>query len=245
MKKFFSVLTALAILMLCVFPCFVSAAGEPTFEVSSAQVSAGEDVDIKINIKNNPGITSAKLNVTFDDALTLKEVTYGKREGLCQQPQELKSPVTLNWINGKDDLKDDAEFATLTFTAGSAASGKYSISVSYDPEDVYNLKEENIKFNTVAGVVTVTGGDASGVATNSDGDTGVLTIGATGQDDGNGDYIGEEEFFEDEDFEESTSDAETSKKGTVIWVCAALAVAVIAAVVVVLVIKKKGTPKQD
>lgn len=244
MKKIFSVLAAALILTLCVLPCFVSAAGEPTFEVSSAQVSAGGDVDVKIDIKNSPGITSAKLNVTFDSALTLKKVTYGKNEGLTQAPQELKSPVVLNWINGKSDIKGDVEYAVLTFTTDNVASGKYNISVSYDPEDVYNLKEENIKFNTVAGIVTVTGGDDSAAITNSDPAAEVTTIGATGQDDGNGNYIGEEETFGDDDYDEVATNEEPSKKQIVFWVCIALAVIIIAAVTAV-IIKKNRTQKQD
>ena len=238
MKKIISVLMAIAVLVLFVLPCFVSAAEEPTFEVSSVSVNAGEDVDVKIDIKNNPGITSAKLKVAFDDALTLKSVTYGKLEGLTQQPQELKSPVVLNWINGKDDLKGDMEYAVLTFTADKAASGKYDVSLYYDEEDVYNLKEENIKFNTVAGTVTVTGGDSA-----SD----VLTIGAEEHDDGDGNYIGEEEIleFEDENGNLITEEDAPGKKVTPIWIFAVLAAIVIVAAVVVVIAKKRAFPKED
>ncbi len=163
MKKIISVL--LALLVCFSLPISSFAAGEPTFEVSSASAKVGDTVNVNITIKNNPGIASAKLAVTFDGQLKLEKIDYGKKLSGGAEPQKLISPVTLNWISYTSELKDDAVFATLTFTVlKDAKEGEHKIELSYNPEDVYNKAEKNVNFKTVAGVITVSGGAAAGNA---------------------------------------------------------------------------------
>ena len=130
---------------------------EPAFVVSSATVNAGETVDITIRIVNNPGIASAKLEVTFDDTLALNSVAFNEdMGGMYVQPGALTAPVTLNWLDFAEDFNGDAVFATLNFTvAGDAAAGVYSIDVSYEAENVYNIAEDNVFFHVSNGGVTV------------------------------------------------------------------------------------------
>ncbi|MBO4432894.1 MAG: hypothetical protein J5852_05115, partial [Clostridia bacterium] len=213
MKKIVSVVVALLVFCLCLSPLCALAAGTPTFEISSAKAARTEGAEITISIKNNPGITSTKLIVSFDKELILKNVAFGSElGGFSQRSAELTSPLTLNWFIGTSELKKDAVFATLTFAADSSAKvGDYKISATYDENDVYNLKEENIKFNVVEGTFTVTGdpapvltgnevvtATASAATANDDGaytgtaeentasltvgDTGTETIGATAED---------------------------------------------------------------
>lgn len=251
MKKIICILTAILLSALLVCPACVSAAGNPTFEVSSVSAARNEGAEVTISVKNNPGITSAKLIVNFDPDLTLKKVEYGKDfASNAMQPQKDKmseSPVTLNWVLGLSDFGGDGVFATLTFAAdGKAKAGDHKISVTYNENDVFNLKEENVKFSTVDGVFTVTG-DQAKVET---GDSPQVTTGDTAKsataenpaaeayDDGN--YVGEEEFFGDEEAEDAVS-----SKDWIIWVSACAAVLVVAAVVIAVVIKKKGKKETD
>lgn len=133
------------------------AAGTPTFVVSSATAEPNDTVNVTINIKNNPGIASAKLVVTYDSALTLESVTYGKNlGGMTQQPYKLTSPVILNWISAFTNLTTDEIYATLVFrVSSSATAGKHTVSVTYDEDDVYNLNENNVYFAVENGCVTV------------------------------------------------------------------------------------------
>ena len=50
--------------------------GKPTFVTNSVTASAGEEVEITIGLKNNPGIASIKLSVVFPEELILNKVTY-------------------------------------------------------------------------------------------------------------------------------------------------------------------------
>ena len=144
------------------FPAMAVNSEDPAFVVSSAKVSAGETVDITISIKNNPGIASAKLEVAFDDALTLNSVAFnGDMGGMSMQPEELASPVALNWLDFAGNFNGDAVFATLNFTvADDASAGDYSIEVSYEADNVYNIAEENVSFHVSNGSVAV-GGEAA------------------------------------------------------------------------------------
>lgn len=136
---------------------------EAAFVVSSAQASAGESVDITISVRNNPGIASAKLEVAFDDGLTLNSVVYNAdMGGMTMQPGTLTSPVILNWLDFAGNFNGDAVFATLNFTvADHASAGDYSIRVSYEEDNVYNIAEDNIYFYASNGAVTVVGETAA------------------------------------------------------------------------------------
>ena len=129
----------------------------PQIEVETKKSLAGETVDVKISFKNNPGITSAKLLVSFSDALTLEGISYGLSSGQTMQPETLNSPVIINWINGNTDFNTkDFLFATLTFEiAEDAEIGINDITVVYDPEDIYNIDFENIDFAVIDGGIEV------------------------------------------------------------------------------------------
>lgn len=158
--KFVVRILALFILSVFVLQVAVTAAGIPTFSVSNKTVTAGSKAVITISIKNNPGITSAKLNVEFDGDLTLESVAFSSNLGtMTQHSEPLTSPVTINWFNGLTDFKNDTEFATLTFTVSkSAANGGHDIIVTYDKNDVFNVDEKNIDFAVANGIVMVSGG---------------------------------------------------------------------------------------
>ena len=155
-KRILSVLL-IAILLLNVVPVPTHAAEGPTFVVKTVTANAGEDVDVTISVKNNPGIASIKLNVEYDHGLTLNSVTYNTAiGGISQQPQKMSNPVTLNWVNATANTNGDWVFATLSFAvAADATDRKYDIQISYEPDNVYNIAEENIFFEIENGAVMV------------------------------------------------------------------------------------------
>lgn len=158
MKK--ALALALTFLLACpafVMPGFaVCATGEPVFEVSSHTVLADSTVDVTVSINNCPGIASAKLVIDYDSDLTLNSVTYGAGfTSGSQVPYALTSPVILNWVS-LDSFSGSAVFATLNFTApGGIATGAKHINVSFDPDDVCDVDENNVGFTVRGGAVTV------------------------------------------------------------------------------------------
>ena len=130
----------------------------PRIDIENVKASAGKEVKVKISLKNNPGIASLKLVVTYDPALTLTGIEYGDElGGMAQEPEKLDSPVILNWFNGKANTYGDIVYATLTFTVSENAEAgkKLGITAVYDQDDLYNIDEENIFFAVSDGSVTV------------------------------------------------------------------------------------------
>ena len=136
--------------------------GVPEISVESKTAKAGDTVDVKISLKNNPGISSMKLVVTYGSGLTLKSpVVYD----ICSedstdmpqtmQPQSYLSPVTLNWISPLEEKTGDTVFATLTFEVAADANNDQDITVFYNPKDVFNANEENVGFAVTNGKVSI------------------------------------------------------------------------------------------
>lgn len=148
------------VMMLGVNPISASASTNLTMTISASTKSAmaGETVDVVIELQNNPGISSIKLNVKYDSVLTLQNIEYNSdMGGQSLPPQTMDSPVTLTWVSPFENYEGDATFATLTFLVDENAEDNTvaDISISYDPDDIYNMDETNVDCNIVNGQVTV------------------------------------------------------------------------------------------
>ena len=140
----------------------------PTFKVEQVEAEAGaSQVAVTISAEQNPGIASVGLTVEFDSALTLSSVVYNNTIGgqcvVPNSPELMESPVKLIWVRvpTKGDATDTGEwasdgvFATLYFDVAEDAEGELPVTVSYDPEDVYDAEENNVTFEIANGGVTV------------------------------------------------------------------------------------------
>lgn len=159
-KKAFAVLLV-CLMMISVFPVSAFAADELIISAEKVTALPGSEISVNINIANNPGISSLKLNVTFDNILTLNSVTYNNEMGgQTVTPQSLKSPVTLTWVSPFANYNSDGVFVTLNFTVSETATpGKSSeIVINYDPNDIYNMDETNVPCKTANGSVTLAAG---------------------------------------------------------------------------------------
>lgn len=140
----------------------------PRIIVDDNKSTAGKTIRVNIRLENNPGIASMKLKVTYDESiLSLQSDEYNNMiGGQSQQPQSLNSPVTLNWYNGIGNSNGDFVYATLVFAINSDAGvGTSNVTVTYDPEDVYDISYSNVEFAVQAGKVQILDhipGDISG-----------------------------------------------------------------------------------
>lgn len=157
MKKIFILIISFALII--GLSSGVFAADTPAFVIEQKTAGTGDTITVTISLKNNPGIASAKLKVSYDSALDLQKIEYNSElGGMTQQPQRYGSPVTLNWISAFANFSGDAVYATLTFVvSGAAPSGFHPITLTYSTSDVYNIKEEDIYFAVENGGVTVVG----------------------------------------------------------------------------------------
>ena len=163
MKKILALLTALA-LMCSMFVC-VSAANDPTFQVTSAKANAGEEVTLDINVLNNPGITAMAVSIAYDStyiSLTEKATNCNLFSGgsVVVGGNAAANPYKINWSEDFDNFYENGVFAQLKFkVADNAPDGVYEIAISYKAVDVYDANMEEVTFATVNGAITVGGED--------------------------------------------------------------------------------------
>ncbi len=157
MKRLFSVLTV--ILMLCMLPVtFLSAKADGRFVVAKVDSAPGDTVTVKVSTSDNPGIVSLKVMVHYDTSvLELIDTAPAAFSGVSFGPLTA-NPIAVNWVDAiHDDNTTNGAIAKLTFRVRSSAPmGKTSITLSYDPDDVYDSSWNNVNFTITNGYVNVT-----------------------------------------------------------------------------------------
>jgi len=128
-------------------------ADSPFVIVDSKNAVIGNSVTVEVGLKNNPGITSMKINVAYDsELLKLTDVEYNSvMGGVSIKPENIESldgSVVLYWTDGFVNYTEDGEFATLTFDVSpdAVADTVTAITITYDTEDIYDANESNVAF---------------------------------------------------------------------------------------------------
>lgn len=164
MKTQLKILSAFLVIIMCitVFPFSVFAVDSSNMSLTVETVSAkpGETVKVKIDLKNNPGISSLKFGVYYDTVLTLSNVDLSEDFGsYITTPTPYKNPQTISMISPMKDVKVDGTFATLTFKTKKDIKDTYhaKIWIKYDNDEIFNQKYTNIPLEVINGEVTITG----------------------------------------------------------------------------------------
>ena len=113
--------------------------GEPTISVDSVTAKAGDQVQVAVSLKNNPGILGMTLRLTYDEsAMTLTEVTRGTALSEMTnftKPRDLGSGCQFPWAAEVVEPEDatNGDILILTFSiSNSASAGNYGVSMTYD-----------------------------------------------------------------------------------------------------------------
>lgn len=149
----------------CLTTVVTAYAVTPSITVSSEEAERGQEVTVKVSLANNPGIVTMNLLVKYDtNVLEYKSASIDSKfssiPGAVAIPNEAANKtIYLNWtilsIDGKDCTLNGT-FAEIKFVVkADAAKGDSAIIVTYDEENIYNAKEENVNFAVNNGKVTV------------------------------------------------------------------------------------------
>ena len=158
---------------------FVLTESSPRFVVSNASALAGDTFTVEVYTKNNVGLVSLKLKLAYDaNILELVSIEEKDFADVFFGPIT-KNPVTMLW---EDVLSPnnmiDGTVAVLTFKVKEAATaGDTAITLTYDPDDVYDENFENVTFATEEGVITIIeyiSGDVNGDRVVNNKDLGML-----------------------------------------------------------------------
>lgn len=130
------------------------------FSVEEVSAKPGDkNVAVTVSVKNNPGFSSATLEVHYDDKfLTLTGFSYkmSAMQGASSTPfREEVSPPCLSVTNRKENITGDFDFATLFFDVAEDAEGSCDISLSCVENDVFDLNENNLDCMLNKGAVLI------------------------------------------------------------------------------------------
>ncbi len=154
-----------------------SARSKPEFVVENVSGKAGDTVNVKISVKNNPGITALQLKVKYStkDLELISIKNGGLFDDAITHSKLDKNPIIISWYSSNsEDESANGCLATLKFKILNGAANS-KISISYDEDNVFNSEFSNVNFNTTAGTVSV----KSFVLGDVDGDGCVTIIDAT------------------------------------------------------------------
>ena len=129
----------------------------PTFVVSNATSKVGKTFTVEVSLKNNPGITSLRLEAGYDSSVLELIGVEGKDFASPSFGPTTKNPIIINWedvLNPNNTT--DGTVAVLTFKVKETAyEGDTKISITYDPEDVYDENYDNVSFAVEEGTITI------------------------------------------------------------------------------------------
>ncbi|MDO4742423.1 MAG: hypothetical protein Q4B04_00095 [bacterium] len=131
------------------FPAGINAsAASPSLEVSSAHGVGGSTVNIKISIKNNPGLSALKLSVKYSKYLSLVNVSDNGLLGVAVIDPSYQNPQTLYWYNIKGSAKNGV-VATLSFRVADYVPNGEAGVISVSTEEALDKNMKNVSFSTV------------------------------------------------------------------------------------------------
>lgn len=149
-----------------------SYAGTAVIEVGSLTAYPGDTIEIPVSLRNNPGVTSFKLTVHYDDtllsyqSLAFDEALTAIEGSKTLVNAEQRGQVTLTWVATGSNYSGSGNVAVLTFKVNAAQENTNTqLSVTYDEDDVFNIDFVNQHFLAKAGSVqvnTVRPGDING-----------------------------------------------------------------------------------
>lgn len=160
------VVVSFTMIMILIFSLFspVSVYAEekkPNITVESVTANAGDTIDVKININNNPGIIGAVIKITYDEGLDLLDAKSGNAFEKLQmtKPGEYTSPCQFLW-DGMDnnlDVNSDGEILILTFKVSDEVQigSDLNIKASYKDGDIIDASLDSVDIEIVNGKISV------------------------------------------------------------------------------------------
>lgn len=136
----------------------------------------GSTVNVTIELKNNPGVSSLKFNVEYDEILTLTDVVFNEDFGsMVSAVEPYKNPQPISFISPFNAVNVNGVFATLSFTISENAKDGDVANIILEPltENIIDGNDDVIDINVTNGAITVFEGipgdiNADGKVNNAD-----------------------------------------------------------------------------
>ncbi len=146
------------------------AAGNASLSVTSGEAAPGGEVTLTVSVKDNPGLATYAIYIYYDTSVfslnpdeDLKGMGAFSNGLLAGNNTDDRLGTLVAWLSGSGaNVTRDGNMLSVTLhVKDNAASGAYSISLGYDPDNTVNETINKVPLNMSTGTVTVTGGTAT------------------------------------------------------------------------------------
>ena len=148
--------------------CTRCSAADPDYQttaaiaISSLTAYPGDIIQIPVSIRSNPGISAMKLTITYDPALLeYQEAVFDQAFLDATGAQtcinaETSGTIILDWVLAQTEYSENGDFAVLTFKVKAVTEdADAALTITYDPEDIFNKEHENQTFQIENGTVRI------------------------------------------------------------------------------------------
>lgn len=132
---------------------------------SIKEAQPGEEVDVKVELINNPGISSLKAIISWPEKLTLVKAEYNiyneeDKSAMIYLPEDedwsaVSGSFPFNWLSASNTVTGDVTFVTLTFRVSEdAEDGEFlPVEALIRPYNVFSGLNTEVEFTLINGGV--------------------------------------------------------------------------------------------
>ena len=151
-------LSIVMVLVLLVCGSVASLGASAALKIDSIKAQAGQEVTMPVYIENNPGFSGTKITVSYDENLKVISVEKGNvlNYGNFVQNADNSADNSFDVVwNSSIENKANGVMFTVTFMLPDNAAGDYNVKITYDKDNTFNAKYDDVTFDCGSAVISV------------------------------------------------------------------------------------------
>ncbi len=151
-------LSIVMVLVLLVCGSVASLGASAALKIDSIKAQAGQEVTMPVYIENNPGFSGTKITVSYDENLKVISVEKGNvlNYGNFVQNADNSADNSFDVVwNSSIENKANGVMFTVTFKLPDNAAGDYTVKITYDKDNTFNAKYDDVTFDCGSAVISV------------------------------------------------------------------------------------------
>lgn len=151
-------LSIVMVLVLLLCGSVASLGASAALKIDSIKAQAGQEVTMPVYIENNPGFSGTKITVSYDENLKVISVEKGNvlNYGNFVQNADNSADNSFDVVwNSSIENKANGVMFTVTFKLPDNAAGDYNVKITYDKDNTFNAKYDDVTFDCGSAVISV------------------------------------------------------------------------------------------
>ena len=151
-------LSIVMVFVLLVCGSVASLGASAALKIDSIKAQAGQEVTMPVYIENNSGFSGTKITVSYDENLKVISVEKGNvlNYGNFVQNADNSADNSFDVVwNSSIENKANGVMFTVTFKLPDNAAGDYNVKITYDKDNTFNAKYDDVTFDCGSAVISV------------------------------------------------------------------------------------------